>query len=187
MSTPDPLDRFIALFHRRWAVPVLVELERGRGAKFITLANRLGVGRDTLRATLEDLVSMGLVARNPGHGHPMRPEYLLTAAGSHLAPSSGRLLATVRRLDIEPLALRKWTLPVTLVIGHDEWRFSELRDELPGITPRALTLSLKDMGACRLIRRDVDDDYPPVPRYRLLRRAQPLLDTLEPMARIVAA
>ncbi len=181
----DPLDRFITLFHRRWAVPVLVELEAARGAKFITLANRLGVGRATLEATLGDLVAMGWVVCNPGTGHPMRPEYLLTAEGARLAPCSGRLLATVRRLEIEPLAFRKWTMPVTYVLGHEPHRFSELRHELPDITPRALTLSLKDMQQTALVRRDVYDAFPPVTSYRLDRRARPVFNALVGLAEAV--
>jgi DNA-binding HxlR family transcriptional regulator len=180
-----PIDRFIRLFHRRWSVPVLVALDEGRGAKFVTLVNRLGVSREILRATLEDLLEQGLVMPNPGYGHPMRPEYLLTPAGQRLAPSSGRLVATVRRLEIEPLAFRKWTMPVTLALGREEHRFGELRGELPGITPRALTLSLKDMQDVALVRRDVYDDYPPVTAYRLGRRAKPVLEALVPLAHAV--
>ena len=179
------LDRLISLFHRRWAVPVLVELERGHGAKFVTLANRLGVGRETLRATLDHLIALGLVERNPGYGHPMRPEYLLTAEGAQLAPPSGRLVATVRRLDLEPLAFKKWTMPLTLVIGDAERRFGEMREDLEIITPRALTLSLKQMQGSDLIERAVYDDYPPVTSYRLHRRARPILRALRPMARAV--
>ncbi|MBT8485319.1 MAG: GntR family transcriptional regulator [Phycisphaerales bacterium] len=182
---PESLDRFIALFHRRWAVPVLVALAEGQGAKFVTLASRLGVGRPTLRATLDDLVALGLVERNPGYGHPMRPEYLLTAEGARLAPSSGRLLATVRRLDIEPLAFRKWSMPLTYVLGAEPRRFRELREELPQITPRALTLSLKDLGEAALVRRAVHDEFPPITSYRLERRARSLLAALTPLAAAV--
>ncbi len=181
----EPLDRFVTLFHRRWSVPVLVALGQRPGAKFVTLANSLGVGRDTLRATLDDLIGQGFVRRNPGYGHPMRPEYLLTAEGARLAPSSGRLLATVRRLDVEAVALCKWTMPVTYALGGGARRFGELRDGLPGITPRALSLSLKDMQRTELVRRDVYDDYPPVTSYRLHRRARPVLAALLPLARAV--
>lgn len=179
------LNRFITLFHRQWAVRVLVELQRSHGAKFVTLHGRLGVGRATLRATLDDLIAEGWVLRNPGHGHPMRPEYLLTAAGAHLAPCLGRLLGTVRRLDIEPIAFRKWTLPVTWVLGDAPHRFGELRRRLPGITPRALTLSLKDLEVGRLVRREVLDDYPPVTSYSLDRRARPVYRALVPLAEAV--
>jgi DNA-binding HxlR family transcriptional regulator len=177
-----PLERFVSLFQRRWALPVLVELERARGAKFVTLANRLGVGRETLRATLDDLIAQGWVMPNSGIGHPMRPEYLLTPEGARLAPFSGRLLGTVRRLEIEPLALRKWTMPVTYVLGGGPRRFGELRDDLHGITARALTLSLKDMQDGSLVRRTVRDTYPPLTSYGLERRAMPLWRILVPLA-----
>ncbi len=179
------LNRFITLFHRRWTVPVLVELHRSRGAKFVTLHNRLGVSRAILRATLDDLIDEGWVHRNPGYGHPMRPEYVLSEAGRQLAPSSGRLLETVRRLDIEPIAFRKWTMPVTWVLGSEPHRFGELRQELAGITPRALTLSLKDMEDGGLVHREVFEEYPPVTSYSLQRRARPLYRALVPLAQAV--
>ena len=67
---PPKIGRFVALFHHRWAVPVLAELHRGAGgAKFVTLVNRLGIGRDSLRRTLAALIERGWVMPNPGHGH----------------------------------------------------------------------------------------------------------------------
>jgi DNA-binding HxlR family transcriptional regulator len=179
------LNRFISLFHRRWAVPILVELHRCHGAKFVTLHNRLGVGRAMLRATLDSLVAEGWVQRNPGYGHPMRPEYVLTEVGRQLAPCSGRLLKTVRRLDLEPIAFRKWTMPVTWVLGAEPHRFGELRRELGVITPRALTLSLKDMEGGGLVHREVFDDYPPVTSYSLDRRARPVYRALVPLVEAV--
>ena len=115
----------------------------------------------------------------------MRPEYLLTEEGHRLVPGSSRLLTAVRRLDLEPLALRKWTMPVTYVLGDEARRFSELREGLPGISPRALALSLKDMQAASLVRRDVWDAFPPVTSYRLGRRARPILAALAPLAEAV--
>lgn len=180
-----PTDRLVTLFHRKWAVPVLAELAAGRGAKFVTLVHRLGVSRETLRATLDELIIGGWVLRNPGAGHPMRPEYILTAKGKRLAPPSSRLIDEVKRLDLEPLAFRKWTMPVAYVLGEAPHRFSELRSELRGVSPRALTLSLKDMRDAALVQREVIDDYPPVTSYRLETRARPLLRVLRPLARAV--
>ncbi|MHC4448279.1 MAG: winged helix-turn-helix transcriptional regulator, partial [Planctomycetota bacterium] len=59
----------------------------------------------------------------------------------------------------------------------------ELRDELTGITPRALALSLKSMNETGLVRRVVYDDYPPVTSYSLERRARPVYTALVPLAR----
>ncbi|MHC4108091.1 MAG: winged helix-turn-helix transcriptional regulator [Planctomycetota bacterium] len=177
------LDRFVSLFHRRWAVPVLAELKRGRGAKFSTLVNRLDVDRQTLGVTLDHLIDEGWVMRDPDHGH--RPEYLLTPEGRRLAPGSARLLGTVQRLDIEPLAFNKWTMPVTYLLGQGPLRFSELQHELPPITSRALTLALKDLQQTHLVHRDVSEDYPPVTSYRLDRRAKPIWNALVALAKAV--
>ena len=81
------------------------------GAKFVTLANRLGVGRETLRRTLDALVEAELVARNPGYGHPLRPEYVLTARGRRLGPAAARLVEALRDEGLEDLGLKKWSTP----------------------------------------------------------------------------
>jgi DNA-binding HxlR family transcriptional regulator len=162
----------IALFHHRWAAPILAELERQKGARFAALAGILGVSRESLRRTLVALIDLGLVARNPGYGHPLRPEYVLTEAGAHVASRCTRLLRALG--DAREVALRKWSLPV-LVALRDAGRFSELREELPGITPRALALALKDLQAAGLVERRVDEDaYPPTVVYAATRAARPL-------------
>jgi DNA-binding HxlR family transcriptional regulator len=150
-----------SLFHHRWAVPVLAELEREHGTRFVLLANRLGVPRETLSRTLGSLIQTGLVARNPGHGHPLRPEYLLTPDGARVAPGC---LALLDVLPDRELSLKKWSVPVLAAVG-DGARFSDLRSELPA-SPRALTLALKDLQALALVERDVVAGYPPTTRYR---------------------
>ena len=81
----ERIDRLTALFRRRWACPVIAELHRSDGAKFVTLVNRLGSNPAAMRTTLDDLLELGWIRRNPGYGHPMRPEYLLTAHGERIA------------------------------------------------------------------------------------------------------
>jgi DNA-binding HxlR family transcriptional regulator len=162
----------IALFHHRWAAPILAELRRQKGARFAALAGILGVGRESLRRTLDALIDLGLVARNPGYGHPLRPEYVLTRRGTHVAARCARLLGALG--DKREVALRKWSLPVLIALRHAD-RFSELRDELPGITPRALALALKDLQAAGLVERRVDEDaYPPTVVYAATHAARPL-------------
>jgi DNA-binding HxlR family transcriptional regulator len=78
---------------------VLAEIERTRGSRFATLSGVLGVSGESLRRTLVALLDDGLVARNPGHGHPLRPEYVLTAAGAEVAPRAGAVLDALRGLE----------------------------------------------------------------------------------------
>src|SRR2546421_6886856 len=138
MSIPD----LIALFHHRWSAPVLAELLRQKGSRFAALAGGLGVGRESLRRTLDSLLELGLVARNPGYGHPLRPEYVLTRRGHAVAERCRRLLAALDDGTAD-VALRKWSLPLLVALRRPS-RFSELRAELTGVTGRALALALKD-------------------------------------------
>lgn len=156
------IDELIALCHHRWSAPVLAELGRTRGTRFVVLANRLGVGRTSLRRTLDALIELGLVRRNPGYGHPLRPEYLLSPAGEVAAARCERLLAAVEgKRDV---VLRKWSLPVLVALGKQA-RFSELREALPGVTARALALALKDLERAALVDRRVEGTYPPTAVY----------------------
>ena len=157
MSIPD----LIALFHHRWSAPVLAELLRQKGSRFAALAGHLGVGRESLRRTLDSLLDLGLVARNPGYGHPLRPEYVLTARGRQVAERCSKLLAAAADEDV---LLRKWTMPVLAALTGPA-RFSELRAELPGVTPRALALALKYLQWAGLVERRVEDAYPPTALY----------------------
>jgi len=61
-------------------------------------------------------------------------------------------------------------------------RFSELRELLPGVTARALTLALKDLVAVGLVERTVTDGFPPSTLYRLTAAAEPLLAPLDRLA-----
>jgi DNA-binding HxlR family transcriptional regulator len=170
------------LFHHRWAAPVLAELHRSKGSRFVTLSNRLGLGRDSLRRTLAALIDADLVMKNPGYGHPLRPEYVLTDRGRAVAPACARLIAALERLDANDVGLKKWSMPAVLALADGECRYSELRKRLPDVSPRALTLALKDLGAAELVERRVTGGYPPGTVYRLRGRAQPLAHILAGIA-----
>jgi len=173
------LARLTVLFHNRWAVPILAEIYRSSGAKFVTLVKRLGLSRDSLRHTLNALIREGWVMKNPGYGHPMRPEYLLTSSGEELAPWCRRLLPLLAALGIKEVASRKWSMPVALALREGHPRFSELKASLPGLTSRALALTLKHLQIAGLVERQVSEDYPPSTRYRLTRRGRRLAVVLE--------
>jgi DNA-binding HxlR family transcriptional regulator len=173
------VSRLPDLFHHRWAAGVLAELDRTRGSRFVTLTNRVGVGRESLRRTLAGLIEGGLVTRNPGYGHPLRPEYVLTPRGLRVAPVCGDLLAGLRELGVEATALKKWSLPVVLALGGPgRRRFSALQQGLPEITARALALALKDLTAASLVDRAVTDGYPPASVYSLTPAGARLLPVL---------
>ena len=152
------------LVHLRWAVPVLAELHRGGGGRFVNLGHTLGVSRESLRRTLTFLAASGLIERNPGKGHPLRPEYLLTGSGAQLGEPAAALTDLLRDLGATDVGLKKWSLPVLIQLT-DERRFSQLSGALPDTSNRALTLTLKDLEAAGLVSRTVTTDYPPATVY----------------------
>jgi DNA-binding HxlR family transcriptional regulator len=169
MSTAD----LIELFHHRWAPPALALLGERGGARFAELQRRLGVGRESLRRAIDALIELGLVRRNPGYGHPLRPEYVLDSRGRAAAKIVGRVLETA---DPDVL-LRKWSVPVLAELGRER-RFSELHASLPGITPRALALTLSRLEDARLVRREVVPSRPPSTVYRPTARGRRVQEAL---------
>lgn len=174
MATPR-FDQLAHLFHHRWAVPVLAELHRQQGSKFVTLVHRLGASRGAMRQAIDALLERGLVMRNPGYGHPLRPEYILTPEGAAIAPACLALYTALKKLRLESVGLRKWSLAVLGAIRAGSDRFGALRASLPTITDRALTLTLKDLAEAGLVERLVLDEYPPRAAYAPTALARPLL------------
>lgn len=183
--------RLADLLHHRWAVPILAELHRSRGSKFASLLTALGVSRESLSRTLTALVESGWVMRNPGYGHPLRPEYVLSRKGRRLAPLCAELEVTLRHSAdsltdlrrLEEAVLRKWSLPVLYVLAAGPLRFSALRAALPEITARALTLTLKEMEAVALVAREVTTHYPPATLYASGERRREICDAVQLMGR----
>ncbi|MDX2175127.1 MAG: winged helix-turn-helix transcriptional regulator [Candidatus Sumerlaeia bacterium] len=167
------------LFHHRWTLPVAAECAAlGGGARFVQLANRLGMSRESLKAALDHLVALGVLERNAGYGHPARPEYVLTPRGLLLSGPAAEFLEGVRSRHLGDLALRKYPMPVLLEIGDGAHRFGELRRALPGATPAALSDALRGLEGASLAARLVVPSYPPTPVYRLERAADALLPAL---------
>ena len=152
------LVRLTALVHHRWTLPVLGELYRDDGAKFVTLVHRLSVSRDSLARTLEHLKTLDLAVKNPGYGHPLRPEYVLTPVGQLIGSSTIMLLDQIADLGSMDVMLKKWSLPVILGVHHGLDRFTDLLGALPGVTSRALSLAVRDLEIAKLLRRE-DNTY----------------------------
>lgn len=182
--TPEMIE---LLFHQRWTVPILGVLWERHGAKVVTLQNVLGTSRDSVKRTLEVLVGRSLVERNPGYGHPMRPEYLLTEYGQTLGPAALRLWAAVQQSGNSEIGLRKWSIPVVLSIASKRARFNDLHASLAGSTPRALALALRDLREVAWIEREVVDADPPRTEYRLTAAGRSILIAASELAAITSA
>lgn len=172
------------LCHHRWAVRVLARLCMGGGGRTAELARALGGSRGGVGQAMAALIDLGLAARNAGHGHPLRPEYVATARGERVGAEAERIVGLTRRWSIERYAFRKWPLPVAYGLGEEGARFSELSARLPGITDRALSDALRALAASRLAERVVHADRPPAVEYRPTERS---VELLPPLQRLVEA
>lgn len=166
------------LCHHRWSISILVELHRSGGGKFVTLVNRLRISRDSLRNTVRALTELGWVRRNPGYGHPLRPEYILTRSGEHQGSWCAGVLKGVQKVGVERIASRKWSLPIVYALAYGEMRFSQLRAIWPDLTPRALAMALKELQEADVIERLVVDGYPPATCYRLTSKGKTLATSM---------
>lgn len=115
------------------------------------------------------LVELGWISKHGGHGHPLRPEYLITEEGALLAKAATSLQSALDRSEWSDLLLRKWSLPVLAALLGGAERFNAVRNVLTadGVkpTPRALALALADLESAGLVRRDVAPGKPPSTRY----------------------
>jgi len=191
---PDPA--LARLTQHRWGLPVMTELlagslgiraEQGGGARLATLVHRLGAPQQSVKRALEGLALAGWVEANPGDGHPLRPEFRLTPRGIEVARAGERLLAEINEAGLLAGVRRKWSLPATLAIAADRHWFNDIKTALPGITPRALTMTLTDLESSRIVLRTTEGDRTPRPRYSLRSDAMPLVPPLARLNAILAA
>lgn len=176
-------DKLLHLFARRWSIPILAELKRSSGSKFVTLSRRLGANSVAVRQSLDHLIALGLAQPNPGYGHPLRPEYILTSDGESMGPASISLDLAISRLNLRESALLRWSMPALLVVGRSApARFSEIGGALGPVTDRALALTLKKLQSDSIVKREIEDAFPPAPRYTVDRRGRPLIAPLEELA-----
>jgi DNA-binding HxlR family transcriptional regulator len=173
-----PADDLRRLASGRWTVPLLALLAEEKGARFARLVGALAIPRESLVRTLEHVEQSGWVARNPGHGHPLRPEYVLTPAGREIGAACARMMAVRRRLDLPPASLPRWSLPILGRLDEDAARFTDLRTVLRPVTPRALSLNLQRMVAGRIVGRRVEQGYPPASLYGLAASGRELVASL---------
>lgn len=151
----------------RWLLPLMALVGARRGARFAEMLGGLGLSRSVLNASLTQLIEANWLRRNTGHGHPLRPEYVPTEAGERIAAFAMRVATAREALGLSPDTLSRWALPSIRRLAAGPTRFSALRAALAPVTPRALSLALKQMEAARLIDRVLEESYPPIAIYRL--------------------
>jgi len=166
----------LQLGKKRWALPVLALLARGAVLRAYPLGQTLGCSRAAITGVITHLRTLGLLRKNPGHGHPLRPEFQLTAKGKAVAISAEQVWRQIETdQTLTHIALARWSLPI-LQRTHHEMRYGQLRRDLAPITDRALSMSLQSLTRATLLIRRVDmEQRPPASLYQSSKQGQALV------------
>lgn len=159
------INQLVNLCSKAWALPLLAAMSRGMDGRQALLVRETGAGRTAFRQSLDHCIDLDLIERNPGHGHPLRPEFRLTADGSRWAALANGIVSTAGKDGQEILRLT-WPVPVLAALP-DHNRFRQLKSALPGITDRALSQALVRLETAAWVEREVLPDVrPPVALYK---------------------
>lgn len=167
------------LFHYRWIIPIIGILYDRNGAKFVTLLRELNISRSVLTSTLGKMIAQGLAMRNPGYGHPLRPEYFLSVEGIRLGPFCKEMMACIIGKNAHHLIRSKWAFQIINLCSREEIRFSELKSALTPITSRALSEELKILNSGDFIERKIIESYPPLTTYSLAEKSLPFIKVIK--------
>ncbi len=168
----------VKLCTRTWSLTALGLIASGVDARVSPLAAAAGCGRTSMSASVEHLVALGLLERNPGHGHPLRPEFRLTAIGELIAEWASQLSSLVNSEQNQLIIRNKWTLPLISCLS-EERRYSDLRRELLPVTDRALSNCLSNLTDNSWVKRSVSSQaQPPMVTYHTILLGQTVQEHL---------
>ncbi|MFX3680942.1 transcriptional regulator [Oceaniradius stylonematis] len=160
------IETLVNITCKAWSLAILAALHEGVPGRQAQLLTATGAGRTAFAQSVTHLVDLGLVERNPGHGHPLRPEFRLTGAGQDIAAIAHALTEAAAASQHRDLLRRAWTVPVLALLQAPR-TFNEIGRSLGSITNRALSQALKSLEACGWVTRTVDEDArPPRAFYR---------------------
>ncbi|MFV0333671.1 MAG: winged helix-turn-helix transcriptional regulator [Tropicimonas sp.] len=148
------IQMLVNITSRAWTLPILSSMHSGVAGRQAPLLAATGAGRTAFSQSMDHLIALGLIERNPGYGHPLRPEFRLTPLGKTAANLANKIHHVSAEEDWT-LLRRSWTLPV-LTSLHTPRHFGDIKRNLPTITDRALSQSLKSMETRHWVCRSVD-------------------------------
>jgi DNA-binding HxlR family transcriptional regulator len=160
------IEILVKVTSRAWSLNILALMHGGTPGRQAALLSETGAGRTAFTQSLGHLLDLGLLVRNPGHGHPLRPEYRLTPNGTEVAIIADKIKRATPQAS-GTLLRRAWTIPV-LVVSREPRYFTEIKSELATITDRALSQSLKQLEAQHWLQRTINMAIrPPRPVYQV--------------------
>lgn len=149
------IKNLVKLTSKAWTVSILAQIGAGVPGRQAALRKATGAGRTAFGQSLSHLLDMELLEKTPGHGHPLRPEYQLTAQGNTLTEPAIAIDTLLHDTPEAGLTRRMWVLPL-LGCTQSPQAFTALAKALPPITDRALSQALNRLQNAGWIHRDVD-------------------------------
>ncbi|WP_170466162.1 winged helix-turn-helix transcriptional regulator [Ruegeria arenilitoris] len=156
----------VKLTSRAWSLNILALMNSGIPGRQAPLLAATSASRTAFAQSLDHLMQLGLLERNPGHGHPLRPEFRLTKTGAEIAQTAARIVQAVPDETEFALLRRSWTAPILALTDRPQ-RFSALKSGLMTISDRALSTSLQRLENSAWIEREIDaSQRHPFPTYK---------------------
>jgi DNA-binding HxlR family transcriptional regulator len=149
------INSLVNITSRAWALSILSNLHDGVAGRQAALLAATGASRSAFAQSMHHLIEIGLLERNPGHGHPLRPEFRLTTNGLTAAAIANKV-HSVSGAENQDLLRRSWTLPVLATLQTPR-HFNDIRRNLFTITDRALSQTLKSMEERSWVYRSVNN------------------------------
>ncbi len=178
------IKQFVNITSKAWALPILWSLHAGVGGRQAPLIAATGASRTAFTHSVDHLIALGLLERNRGHGHPLRPEFRLTPKGLGAAEMASQIRSVLKEGD-QDLLRRSWTLPV-LASLHTARHFNDIKRTLHTITDRALSQALKSMETRAWVRRNVDSvARPPRSIYVTMNTGERISTMIAPQIRFI--
>ncbi|MCR9078924.1 MAG: winged helix-turn-helix transcriptional regulator [Hyphomonadaceae bacterium] len=135
------IELLVNISSKAWALKILALLDSGVAGRQAPLLAATKATRPAFAASLKHLAELNLLERNPGHGHPLRPEFRLTPQGIEAAAMAGRVINAAPDDAALGILKRTWSVPI-LAIARAPTRYSTIKTRLGKITDRALSQSL---------------------------------------------
>lgn len=153
------IETLVNITSRAWALPILSSLHDGIPGRQAPLLTATGASRTAFAQSMAHLVEIGLLERNPGHGHPLRPEFRLTPLGTRAAAIASSIRGVTKDGD-QDLLRRSWTLPILTSLNRPN-HFNQIKRGLRTISDRALSHNLRSLEERHWVHRGVDQSSRP--------------------------
>lgn len=155
----------VNLTSKAWSLKILALLHSGVPGRQAPLIAAAKASRSSFASSLDHLVELRLLEKNPGHGHPLRPEFRLTHTGAVAAAMAKRILEIAPDDDAFAIIRRSWAVPI-LAVTESPKRFSIIKSGLGSVTDRALSQSLCLLEERAWLKREIDlSQRSPFPTY----------------------